>query len=195
VLIPLVITLWVLRAILGFVARLALPLFGDALMAWPPLAREALAALLVLAILYVVGEITTLVVGRKLLGLGEAVLLRVPFARVIYGASKQVLESFGSTRPAQFRSVVAIDFPHPGAQSIGFITNTLDATDADPLVSVFVPTTPNPTTGFLQILRASQVRVLDISVEEAVKTVMSIGVLAPATLSAAIALPKKRREG
>ncbi len=182
VLVPLFLTIWVLRAILRFLASLTLPFFGTALAAWPPLAREALAALIVLAVLYVLGEITAMVVGRRLVGLGEAMLLRVPLARVIYGASKQVVEAFQTTQASQFSSVVAIDFPQPGFRSLGFLTGRLDRPGSDPLVTVFVPTTPNPTTGFLQILPASQATELDMSVEDAIKMIMSLGVLAPKDL-------------
>ena len=183
VLVPLVVTLWVLRGILRFVGGLILPLFGTVLTSWPPLAREAVAAAVVLVALYLLGSVTRLVVGRRLLALGEGIMLRVPFARVIYRGSKQVLESFQSARPEQFRSVVALDFPKEGSQSIGFVTATLGPDQTDPLITVFVPTTPNPTTGFLQVVPRSQTRKLDIPVEDAIKTVMSLGVLGPELLA------------
>lgn len=186
-LIPLVLTFWVLRALLRFLAGLTLPLFGSVFADWPLLAREALAVLALVGALYVLGEVTALVVGRRLLNLGEKVLLRVPLARVIYGASKQVLESLQTTRHPQFRSVVAINFPSGGLQSIGFLTGTLAELDGEQLVTVFVPTTPNPTTGFLQIVPASRLTKLDITIEEAIRTIMSLGVLAPDGLGRALA--------
>ncbi len=193
VLIPLMLTFWVLRSLLRLLAGLTLPLFGGVLANWPLLAREALAVAALVGALYFLGEITALVVGRKLLGVGEAILLKVPLARVVYTASKQVLDSFQTTRQTQFRSVVAIDFPSAGSKSIGFLTGTMAGVGDERLVSVFVPTTPNPTTGFLQIVPASKVTTLDITVEEAIRTIMSLGVLAPEGLGEALALDSGQR--
>ena len=189
VLVPLVVTLFVLRLLLGFMAGLMSPIFGRAFETWPWLLREAIAVSVLVVGLYVIGEITTLVVARKLLGLGETLLLRVPFVKVIYRAAKQVVEAFQTPRAKQFKGVVAVRFPHADMYSLGFLTGTVSGRDGESFKTVFVPTTPNPTTGFLQIVPESQVTPLEITVEEAIRTIMSLGLLVPPGLADMIRRP------
>jgi len=182
VLIPLFITIWVLRALFGFTVGIVLPVLDPAVDHWPAVARVALAAGLLLVIVYTLGELATNMVGRRILSLGEKVLLRVPVVRVIYKASRQVVSAFERQERSAFRSVVLVEFPHPGMRSVGFVTSTFSKADGSVWKTVFIPTTPNPTTGFLQIVPATQVTPSDFTVEEAFQMVMSLGVLSPERL-------------
>jgi uncharacterized membrane protein len=178
-LVPLVITVYVLRALFGLTAGILLPLINPAVEHWPWLLRAGLSLTVLLVGIYFLGELTQNLVGRRVLQLGEELLLRVPFVKVIYRASKQVVTAFQKPDSAAFKSVVLVEFPRKGMHAVGFLTNTFTQADGTVWHSVFVPTTPNPTTGFLQFLPAKDVTHTDLTVEDAFKMVMSLGVLTP----------------
>ena len=182
VLVPLFITVFILRALFGFTAGILLPIIDPAVDHWPPAARAALSLAILLLVVFALGELATHFLGRRIISLGEAVLLKVPVVRVIYKASRQVVSAFERKERSAFRSVVLVEFPHPGLKSIGFVTSSFEKPDGSAWNTVFVPTTPNPTTGFLQILPASSVVPTQFTVEEAFRMVMSLGVLSPGRL-------------
>ena len=179
VLIPLFITIWILRAMFGFTVGIVLPLLDPAVEHWPPSARIGLAVFILILVVYGLGELAAHVVGRRMITFGEGILLRVPVVRVIYRASRHVVSAFQRQDRTAFRKVVLVEFPHPGMQAVGFVTSTFSKPDGTEWYTVFVPTTPNPTTGFLQILPSSRVTPTDFTVEEAFQMVMSLGVLNP----------------
>lgn len=179
VLVPIVVTVAVLRFVFTATSSVLLPLVDPASAAWPPWARALLSLVILLALVYLLGELATNLVGRRILGLVESIVLRVPFVKVVYSASKQVAAAFQGRKAKAFRAVVFVEFPSPGMRAIGFVTG--DVTDVEGRLchTIFVPTTPNPTTGFLQIVPADQVEKTPYSVEDGVKMVMSLGVLIP----------------
>jgi uncharacterized membrane protein len=179
VLIPLFITIFVLRALFGFTVGIVLPILDPAVDHWPAPARVALAAAILFLWVWGLGELAAHVLGRRILSLGEAILLRVPVVRVIYKASRQVVGAFEHRDHSAFRSVVLVEFPHPGMRSVGFVTSSFSRPDGSSWKTVFIPTTPNPTTGFLQLIPESQVVATDFTVEEAFQMIMSLGVLSP----------------
>jgi uncharacterized membrane protein len=135
---------------------------------------------LTIVLLYTVGGVTTNVVGKRVVRAGETLVDRLPFVKVIYQSSKQVLETFttGSTRA--FQRVVLVPFPTKESHTVGFVTHVgKDANTGESLYSLFVPTVPNPTTGYVLVVRPSDVVELDWSIERAVKAIMSGGVLMP----------------
>ena len=158
-LVPVLVTVVVLRFLLGFTAGILLPLVDPAVDHWPFVARAGLSLALLLLGLYLLGELTSRVVGRRILTLGETVVLKVPFVRTVYRAAKQVMDAFQGPGARAFKSVVYID----GGR----------------WTTVFVPTTPNPTTGFLQVVREAEVVHTGFTVEEGVKMIMSLGALVP----------------
>jgi len=177
--VPVAVTIVALRFLFSFTAGILLPVLDPALADWPWVWKAGLSLAILLVGVYVLGEIATHVVGRRILGLGEAVLLRVPFVKVVYRVSKQVVSAFQGPGVRAFQSVVFVEFPHPGMRAIGFVTSTLSRPDGSVWNTVFVPTTPNPTTGFLQVVPAADLVRTDYTVEEGVKMVMSLGVLVP----------------
>lgn len=179
VLIPLVVTIAVIRFFFTFTSGILLPFLDPALANWPAAGRAALSLLILLIAVYVLGEIAMNVVGRRVLGLGERLVLKLPFVKVIYSASKQVVATFQGQGSEAFKSVVFVEFPHPGMRSVGFVTSRIEREDGTTWSLVFVPTTPNPTTGFLQLVPTDRVVPAGISVEDGVKLVMSLGVLTP----------------
>jgi len=136
------------------------------------------AVLLTVGGIYLLGMIASNLIGRRLVRAAETVVDRLPFVKTVYRASKQVIETFAGGAEQSFQRVVTVPFPNRDIRSIGFVTwagrNAEDGTES---CAVFVPTTPNPTTGYLLLMRRSEVRELDWPVEEAVKVIMSAGVL------------------
>jgi len=177
-LVPILVTFVVLRVLFNVTSGILLPVVDPALAHWPVLARALLSLGILVAALYLLGEITSRVVGQRLLNLGEAVVLRVPLVRVVYRAAKQVVAAFQGPGARAFKSVVFIEFPRPGMRAVAFVTGGFQQEGQD-WVTVFVPTTPNPTTGFLQVVKAEEMVQTGFSVEEGVKMVMSLGALVP----------------
>lgn len=178
-LIPIIITFVVIRWVFNLTAGILLPVIDTIVGGWPPLAEAALAVLILLALVYLLGEIAAHVVGRRMLALVEAVVLRLPFVKVIYSVSKQVVSAFQGPGAKAFQAVVYIDFPRPGVKSVAFVTSDFVEDDGSRWSTVFVPTTPNPTTGFLQIVPAGDLQRTEMTVEEGIKMIMSLGVLKP----------------
>lgn len=139
-----------------------------------------LSVLLTIAILYAVGMFAANIVGRRIIEWLEQLLDRVPLVKTIYRSTKQILATFAGEQSRQYRRVALIPFPDQTMRCVGFVTSTFtDSLTGQELASVFIPTTPNPTTGYLQILKRSDLVELDWSVEDAVRAVMSGGILLP----------------
>ena len=130
-----------------------------------------------------IGAIAAGFLGRCLIGLGERILNRMPVVRSIYGASKQILETVLSTQSDAFREVVLVEYPRKGLWVLGFVTGATKGEVKDMIseqtVNVFIPTTPNPTSGFLLFCPNKDITYLDMSVEDAVKLVVSGGIVTP----------------
>jgi uncharacterized membrane protein len=113
----------------------------------------------------------------------DLVLLRVPLLNKIYGTIKQVNEAFTSGKKSSFKTVVLVEFPHPGHYAMGFVTSEqheeVQAKTQQNLVCVFVPTTPNPTSGFLILVPETKVTRLEMSVADGIKYIVSLGSIAP----------------
>jgi uncharacterized membrane protein len=179
VLIPLVITVAVIRFLFDFTSGILLPIVDPALADWPALARAALSLVILLVIVYFLGALAANIVGRRVLGLGESVVLRLPFVKSVYSVSKQVVAAFQGEGARAFKAVVFVEFPQPGMRAVGFVTSEITREDGSVWNTVFVPTTPNPTTGFLQLIPRDSLEQTDYSVEDGIKMVMSLGVLVP----------------
>ncbi|MCE9616569.1 MAG: DUF502 domain-containing protein [Lentisphaerae bacterium] len=179
VLVPLAVTYFILRVLFHSLTSFMLPLLKPVLGHLPDYVLTLIALVATVALVYVVGLITTHFVGRRIIHLGESIILKVPIAKSIYAASKQVVDTFSAGNRNAFKAVVMVDFPHAGSQVIGFATGTFTDTGGRSQYCVFVPTTPNPTSGFLLIFPADQVRFTDLSVEDGIKMIVSGGVLVP----------------
>ena len=181
VVLPLVVTLFFARFLFQLMDRWFRPisnqLFGREI--------PGIGLLLVLAIMLLLGAIATNVVGGRLLAHLERLIARVPLLSPIYKGARQVTEAIQIGDTGQFRKVVLVEFPGPGLTSVGFVTREIGVPTQlcpEPAFVVFVPTTPNPTTGFLITVPKRSVRVLDIPIEDGVKMVMSGGLLVPRSL-------------
>lgn len=143
----------------------------------------SLAALaLAIALVTLVGRLARHYLGRKLIETGDNLLLRLPLLNKIYSTVKQVKEAFAGNK-SSFKEAVLVEFPHPGIYSLGFITsdqrNEVQLKTPEQVWSIFVPTTPNPTTGFLIFVPESKMVRLDMTVADTIKTIISLGAVTP----------------
>jgi uncharacterized membrane protein len=184
VLVPLFITVWVLTSLISMMDRSLLLLPVE----WRPKAQfgvevPGLGAVLTLLIIFVTGLIATNFFGKQLILLWESLLARVPVVKSIYSSVKQVSDTLFSDSGNAFRQAVLVQFPHDGAWTIAFVTGTPGGDVVNHLqgdfVSVYVPTTPNPTGGYFLMLPRESVIALDMTVDEALKYIISMGVVAP----------------
>jgi len=130
------------------------------------------------------GFLTRYYIGKKLVQLMDYVLLNVPLLGKIYGTVKQVNQAFTSEKKSSFQQVIMVEFPRKGLYSVGFLTAEQVKTDeGESIISIFVPTTPNPTTGFLLVLPESKVVKLDMSVADGIKYIVSLGAVPPENAS------------
>ncbi|MDC1383006.1 DUF502 domain-containing protein [Candidatus Puniceispirillum sp.] len=135
------------------------------------------------ALITLIGAVAAGFMGRWIIRLGESILNRMPVVRSIYGATKQILETVISTQSDAFREVVLVEYPRRNLWVIGFVTGATKGEVARLVpgtnVNVFIPTTPNPTSGFLLFCPVKDIVYLNMSVEEAVKLVVSGGIVSP----------------
>jgi uncharacterized membrane protein len=150
---------------------------------------SVIALVLAVVLVTLVGKLTRIYIGRKLIAFADQVLLSVPLLNKIYGAIKQVNEAFATNNKSAFKQVVLVEFPRDGVFSVGFLTgdqhHEVQARTGADVVAVFVPTTPNPTTGFLILVPRAKVVNLDMSVADGIKYIISLGSVAPPYSAAA----------
>ena len=193
--IPLVITLWVLKLLVDLMDQslLLLPAawHTDALLGFHV---PGLGLILTTVIVLSTGALAANFAGRKLIDIGHGILGRIPIVRSIYGGVKQISDTLFSPEGKAFRRAVLVRYPHAGAWTVALVTGNPEHEVASILgkdqVSVFVPTTPNITAGFFLIVPRSETIELDMSVDEALKYIISMGVAEPA---AARPLPKPEK--
>lgn len=145
---------------------------------------------IMIILVYLAGVIASNIGGRRFIRFGESLLEKVPVVRPIYTVIKQTLDIFSTSGKAGFQQVALVEFPRKGIRTIGFITNeTLDKS-GEKLVYIFIPTAPNPMSGFLQIVREEEVVRTDISVDDALKMVISAGKVLPQKISDRLSVKK-----
>ena len=185
VIVPGVITAWVLNWIVGTLDQTLQILPGS----WQPdkllgFHIPGFGVLLTLLILLVVGGIASNFAGRKLVQWGDALVSRIPVVRSIYSSVKQVSDTLFSESGNAFRKAVLVQWPREGVWTVALVTGAPNGEVAaylrDEFVSVYVPTTPNPTGGYFVMLRKSDCVELEMSVDSALKYIVSMGVVAPA---------------
>jgi len=140
--------------------------------------------LITLVVILLTGVIVANFVGRRLLLMGDAVIGHIPLVRTIYASVKQVLQTLFKPGGQSFRKVLLVEYPRAGMWSIAFQTGegapeVTSVLNGEPMVSLFIPTTPNPTSGFLMMVPRKDVIELEMSVDQALKFVISLGVMQP----------------
>lgn len=147
-----------------------------------------------LLLLYLIGLITTNVLGRKMIGWGDRLFTAIPVVKNIYTSSKQLTDAFSATRKGSFRQAVFVEFPQEGNYVLGFVTNELTDIERQTKVTVFVPTAFVPPQGFLLFLPKEKTLPAQLTVEEAIKAIMSVGIVTPRTLSVPLSRSKSEKE-
>jgi uncharacterized membrane protein len=184
VLVPLAITLWVLNLIIGTMDQ-SLLLLPER---WRPetligFSIPGLGTILTLLIIFLTGVATRNFVGRQVITLWEAVLKRIPVVSSIYSSVKQVSDTLFSSSGNAFRKAVLVQYPRQGSWTIAFVTGVPGGDVRNHLqgdfVSIYVPTTPNPTSGFFLMVPRADTIELNMNVDEALKYIVSMGVVAP----------------
>jgi len=193
VFLPVAVTLsvlrWLFRTSDSFLGSLFTLLFGRSI--------PGLGLMATIAAIFLLGALATNVAGRRLVAWFDRLMLRIPLARSIYSATKQLSDSILMQRRAAFQRPVLVEWPRRGMYTVGFVTGETGGRVQDVagqrVINVFVVSTPNPTTGFLILVPADQVYTLDLTVEDALKLVMSGGIVTPPR--SRYTVPAERAEG
>jgi len=167
---------FVLRQLLGPAAREAIP------QGYISAAATVLSVVVLVLLVYTIGAIAQFVVGRRMIHFGEGLMLKIPLAGTIYSATKQVVQAMSLPSKAAFKSVVLVEFPRPGFKAVAFLTGRIKDSQGRVYCKVFIPTTPNPTTGFFEIVPIEEVVETTLTIEEAFKMIISGGLISPEVL-------------
>jgi uncharacterized membrane protein len=159
--------IWVFSGIDNILQPVIKTIFGS------PLPGVGFAVTLV--IIYLTGVIASNVVGKKMVRFSDSLLSRVPVFRQLYNGIKRIMQSFSISDKTGITQVVLIEFPRKGMKAIGFITNEFTDQSGEKLLNILIPTAPNPTSGFLQIVKESDVMRTRITIDDALKMIVSIG--------------------
>lgn len=183
---PIGITVWLIWTLTGWMDSWVLPLIPPA---WRPehyigIPLRGVGVVVFLIFTVVIGWVAKGWLGRALLRMGERIVARMPIVSSIYGGLKQIAETVLSQDEARFDRTCLIEYPRKGLWALGFVSGAakgelLGRTASEDLIAVFVPTTPNPTSGFLIYAPRSEVTFLDMSVEDGAKLVISAGLVYP----------------
>jgi uncharacterized membrane protein len=184
---PIGITIWLIITFINFVDRVIKPLVPARYNpeSYLPFALPGMGLLIAILALTLLGALAANIFGRTLLDIGERIVNSVPFIRNIYSALKQIVETVFQSQQNAFQEVVLVEYPMAGSYAVAFIASTARGTiksvvgKGDDVVGVFIPTTPNPTSGFLLYVPRSKVVALDLTVEEAAKLIISFGMVTP----------------
>lgn len=148
-----------------------------------PFSMPGIGLIVAIAVFILIGWFAKNILGRVLIRIAEYIVHRVPVIRTIYKAIKQIFETIMASKSQAFREVVLLEYPRKGVWSMGFVTGRTEGevqrTTEEETMSVFVPTTPNPTSGYLLFVPKKELYWLDMTVEEAAKLVVSAGIITP----------------
>lgn len=187
---PLVITIYIIKILYGLIVRNLMPFFNKLAAAYkidiPDSLMGVLTVILFVLLVFGVGILTRMYIGKILIGLLEKAVTNIPVVNTIYTAIKQMIDSFGSSSN-NFEKVVLVDFPRAGIKCVGYVVRTSQplflSAIGEECYNVFVPTAPNPTSGFVTIVPVKDCIELPVSVEDGVKFVFSVGVINLPSLS------------
>ena len=175
-------TVWAI----GLAGKLNLPgLAGEDASFWVEQGIRILALVVMIVVLMIVGQLAKLTLGRRLIDLGQRLLLHLPLVSFIYSTCRQIADAMQTSSGGMFHQVVVFEYPMPGSYAVGFVTNenpeNSEITEklGKSLVSIFMPTTPNPTSGFLLMIPREKCIFLDMSVSDAMKLIVSVGTVLP----------------
>jgi uncharacterized membrane protein len=184
---PLVITIWLAWWFMSLFDRWIKPLIPDVYNPdhYLPFTVPGVGLLFTVVVLTMIGAFTANLVGRSIISWWERILNRMPVLRTVYRGIKQIFQTALTQGSKNFKSVGLIEYPRKGVHVVAFIAREVDSGDiglppGNPMYSCFMPTTPNPTSGFLFFVHRDEVRILDMTVEDGAQLVISAGLVTPA---------------
>lgn len=193
-LVPVVVTIWIASLVINLLISFGRPVVRAAAAWIRPYSPETadfllsdwflpvLALVIILVGLYLLGALASVVVGRRIIALFDRVMERIPGIRLFYGAARRLIEALQAPMPGGQR-VVLIKFPTPEMRAVGFVTRTFTTVDGrEQVAAVYVPTTPNPTSGFIEIVPVADLLFLDWTADEAMQFIVTGGAAAPPTI-------------
>jgi uncharacterized membrane protein len=177
VLVPVVITFVLARWLFNIIDGLLQPAVERVLgWTWP-----GMGILILLVVIYAIGLVWASVIGKRVIGWAQTGLLEVPLINAIYQAAKDLIESFSGQHPTGFNRVVAIEYPRSGSWALGFLTGIATDETGTEMGIVYIPTSPTPQTGWVAILPMEQVFDVDMPVSQAMRLVLSGGIISPSS--------------
>ena len=195
VIIPLALTIWIVLFLFEKLTSWSLfifiriPFIGHYASQFPLNQAIRLSSLIfILLVVFFIGALTRYTIGNRIIRIAEWFLLKAPMVRIVYSTIKNISDAIRSHKSGMFSKVVLFEYPRKGTYSIGFVTNEdneewelIDKLNGLKTISVFVPTTPNPTSGYLLFLPVNELTYLDMHVSEAMKLIISGGAVTPTT--------------
>ena len=179
VLFPLGVTFLVLRFLFRIMSSILSPLIRGAGVDLSGNALSVVSIASLLILVYLVGLFATHIAGRRVIGWAEGFINRVPLVKIVYSGAKDVVQALSTQRHHAFKRTVILQHPREGMYALGFVTGSIQSTDGETLLKVFIPTSPNPTSGFFQLIPRHMVEETDLAIEEAVKVLVSAGTVSP----------------
>tara|TARA_E500000178_G_scaffold340998_1_gene384395 strand:- start:5409 stop:6068 length:660 start_codon:yes stop_codon:yes gene_type:complete len=183
---PVVITVWIVVSLVNIFDKIVTPFIPNTFNPnnYLPTEVPGLGLIVLITFLVFIGFLTANIFGKWIVKKAEIVIQNIPFIKVFYKSIKQILETVLDERQSKsFRKVVMIEYPRKGLWIIGFTTGPcsgdIKKKNRQKLVNVFVPTTPNPTSGFLLMVPEKELKYLDVKVDDAIKTIVSAGIIPP----------------
>ena len=182
--VPIALTFWILRFLFRFLDSFTAPILKNIRIEIP-----GLGIILTLLFIFLLGLFITNVLGKTIFNWGERILTKLPLVNTIYNAVKQITNAFSGKSMKNFKQVIFIQYPRKGLWTMCFVTNQSKNESGDEFYHVFVPTTPNPTSGVFIVIPQKDAVHPDISVEEGLKSIISGGIIDPG-ISLSTKLPK-----
>ena len=180
---PVFITFWIVLSLVKFFDKLITPLIPYYINPNYYLPRDVpgLGLIILIILLIIIGFLTASFFGRFLLKKTESLINKIPLIKIFYKTIKQIIETIFKNNSKAFREVVLLEYPRKGIWVLGFTTGQVEGAVKKKikgnLINVFVPTTPNPTSGFLLMVPKTQLKYLDVKVDDAIKTIVSAGII------------------
>jgi uncharacterized membrane protein len=177
VLIPLLVTIYIIYLVISFVDTIIAPALRNITLhlVGKEIYIPGTGLFLFVVLAYVTGVVASNYIGNRFLLYGEKMLRKIPFVKGIYSSVKDMTDSFSSEKRRSFKEAVLAEFPLQGRYTIGFVTNRIKSQSGEHFCSVFIPTTPNPTSGFLIVIPEKELIFLDLPVDDALKYIISLG--------------------
>ena len=193
IILPLVVTLWLIGLVFRPVQRFVTPpvvtvlrwIGLSALLDRPGagVAAFLIGLTLTVVLIYLIGVLTSNIIGRRVVRALDNLALSIPLVKSVYGSARQLIETFGAGRSGAFEQVVLVQYPRRGIYTVGLVTSETTGEPqqktSEHLVNVFVPTTPNPTSGVLVMVPGEELVPLDMTVEQALRLIVSGGIVTP----------------